>query len=276
MRLTDAQAEKYEADGLLVIDDYFTYSEIDLIEAEVLRHLREPGIGRVVEEGSDMARAVNGAHLRSHLFSELVRIPRLLGPAEQLLHGPVYVHQFKINAKLAFVGEQWEWHQDFTYWKMADKMPSPRAFTIAITMDDIHEVNGPMMFIPRSHHAGATEVETRKMKQADWTQDFGADMKYRFNRRLIAELAEENGIIVPKLRRGSVLLFHSNVFHGSSANMSPYNRTMLFITYNSVENALPETADPRPEFIASRDFRPLSQGVERVTDLSAISEAVAV
>lgn len=267
MQLTDAQIEKFENEGLLVIDDYFTQKEIDLIEKESIKHLKEPGIGRVTEEGSELARAVNGSHLRSALFSGIVRAPRLLSPAMQLLNSPVYIHQFKINAKFAFIGEQWEWHQDFTYWKMEDKMPAPRALTMAITLDDIYEINGPMMFIPYSHHSGASEVETRYKKEKDWTQNFGADLKYKFDHKLIAELARKHGVVVPKLKRGSIIFFHSNVFHGSSANMSPLDRTMIFISYNSVDNVLPQSPQPRPDFIAGRDFRPLVPGIDKILNI---------
>ena len=38
--------------------------------------------------------------------------------------------------------------------------------------------------------------------------------------------------------------------------MSPWDRAIVVINYNSVEN-LPDGISPRPEFLASRDFRPL-------------------
>ena len=35
------------------------------------------------------------------------------------------------------------------------------------------------------------------------------------------------------------------------------DRVSIFVTYNSVENALAPVESPRPEFIASRDCRPV-------------------
>ena len=49
--------------------------------------------------------------------------------------------------------------------------------------------------------------------------------------------------------------------HGSGNNITPYPRSNLFLVFNSVENTLVEpfaAARPRPEYIASRDFTPLS------------------
>jgi len=267
MELTQAQIGRYEDDGLLIVDDDFTREEMALLKHEAMRELGEDRVGLVAEDGTERPRAVNGSHLRNPVFSELIRVPQLIRPAEQLLGSRVYVHQFKINAKLAFIGERWEWHQDFTFWRDADQMQAPRAVTACITLDDIYEFNGPLMFIPGSHRGGEYPVEVRDNGGDDWQQYFGAEMKYKANRKLIAELADAHGVTVPKLKRGSVMFFHPNVYHASSANMSPYDRTMLYITYNSVENVLPPSARPRPEFIAARDFTPVAEGTRRLLDV---------
>ena len=33
------------------------------------------------------------------------------------------MHQFKLNAKAAFEGEVWQWHQDYGTWARDDGMP---------------------------------------------------------------------------------------------------------------------------------------------------------
>ncbi len=43
--------------------------------------------------------------------------------------------------------------------------------------------------------------------------------------------------------------------HGSTANMSPWNRLIVYISYNNVDNAIRRFK--RPEYIAHRDFTPL-------------------
>ncbi|SKS21767.1 Ectoine hydroxylase [Mycobacteroides abscessus subsp. abscessus] len=49
--------------------------------------------------------------------------------------------------------------------------------------------------------------------------------------------------------------------HGSGSNISPYPRSNVFLVFNSVEN-MPQKPfagyEPRPEYIAARDFTPLT------------------
>ena len=92
-------------------------------------------------------RSVYGSHETNALFRRLCHDSRLVEPAMQLLDGPVYLHQLKVNAKLGMVGDVWEWHQDFIFWLREDGMPRPLALTAAVFMDDVNEFNGPLLFI---------------------------------------------------------------------------------------------------------------------------------
>ena len=69
------------------------------------------------------------------------------------------MHQFKINGKMAFDGDVWQWHQDFGTWQNDDDMPEPRAMNVAIFLDEVNEFNGPLMFIPGSHKLGVLDAE---------------------------------------------------------------------------------------------------------------------
>ena len=51
----------------------------------------------------------------------------------------------------------------------------------------------------------------------------------------------------------SVLFFHPNLVHGSSNNISPFDRVITMITFNSMENSPGGSGNPRPEFLVSRD-----------------------
>ena len=54
----------------------------------------------------------------------------------------VYVHQFKLNAKAAFEGDVWQWHQDYGTWARDDGMPEARAMNIAVFLDEVMPING--------------------------------------------------------------------------------------------------------------------------------------
>ena len=64
----------------------------------------------------------------------------------------------KINAKAAFTGDVWQWHQDYGTWKRDDGMPEPRAMNIAIFLDEVMPINGPLMLVPKSQHAATALV----------------------------------------------------------------------------------------------------------------------
>ena len=83
----------------------------------------------------------------------------MVEPVKQLFGEDVYMHQFKINGKMAFDGDLWQWHQDYGTWQDDDLMPEPRAMNMAIFLNEVNEFNGPLMFIPGSHKLGVVDAE---------------------------------------------------------------------------------------------------------------------
>lgn len=279
MRLSDQQFAEYEREGLLLIPGYFSSSEIEVMRREVDALAHEDRASRVLETDKVTVRALHGCHLDSEVFGSLTRLPRLLEPAQRLLGGDVYVHQFKVNMKAAFGGDVWPWHQDYVFWLKEDGMATPRATNIAILADDVTEFNGPMYFIPGSHRAGVIDVPELVADDPGssdgWVANVSAKLKYTLDRHTVAGLVDRFGMVSPKGPAGSVLFFHPNLAHGSTPNLSPYDRTLIILTYNSVENIPRPAAEPRPAFLVSRDYSPLTP-LEDDALLSASSVAARV
>ena len=84
-----------------------------------------------------------------------------------------------------------------------------------------------------------------------------ASLKYTLESATVADLAQQSGLISPKGSAGSLLLFHSNIAHASVPNISPYERVFVIVSYNSVQNTPLQVANPRPEFLVSRNYAPL-------------------
>ena len=259
MKLSKEQFKQYEKQGVLVIQDCMSQAEVEVLRDEAKALMEQDLPGRVLEEDKKTVRGLHGCHFNSDVFRNLTMHPRLLEPAEQVLGGEVYVHQFKINIKAAFGGEVWPWHQDYIFWEKGDGMPAPRAVNAAVFLDDVTEFNGPLLFIPGSQNHGMIDVSARKDASTEnaWIANLSAKLKYTLDEETVISLSEEGGIVAPKGPAGSVLFFHGNVVHGSVSNISPYKRTLAIITYNSVENKLLDIENPRPEFLASRDFTPI-------------------
>ena len=122
MKLTPEQIAQFHEEGWLFLPELFTPEEVALLkrEAEAIYAQQRPEVWR---EKSGAPRTAFAAHLYNEAFRLLGAHPRMIRPVEQILGEPVYMHQYKINAKSAFTGEVWQWHQDYGTWKRDDGMP---------------------------------------------------------------------------------------------------------------------------------------------------------
>ena len=159
MKLTQQQIEQFDRDGYLFFPSLFSSPEIKVLTDEVPRLYAQRRPENVREKNGDAVRTNFAAHMYSYPFAKLARHPRMVEPIEQLFGEAVYMHQFKINGKMAFDGDVWQWHQDFGTWLNDDQMPEPRAMNVAIFLDEVNEFNGPLMFIPGSHKLGVVDAQ---------------------------------------------------------------------------------------------------------------------
>jgi ectoine hydroxylase len=249
MRLDREQLQAFDRDGYLFFPGLFSPAEVAALNAAVPALYERREVFNVREKGSDAVRTNFAAHLASEPFARLARHPRMVRPVQDLLGEALYMHQFKINGKMAFEGDVWQWHQDYGTWKNDDWMPTERAMNVAIFLDDVNEFNGPLMFIPGSHKMGVIDAQhdLTTTSYPLWTVDPA----------LIAALVEraggkQGGIVSPQGPAGSMILFHSCLVHASSSNLSPWNRVSVYLSLCAVSNHIRRFK--RPEYIAHRDF----------------------
>ena len=246
MKLTPQQLDQFDRDGYLFFPSLFTQAEITPLLDEVPRLYAQQRPENVLEK-SGVVRTNFAAHRYSKLFATLARHPRMLEPVMQMYGEKLYMHQFKINGKMAFDGDVWQWHQDYGTWVNDDHMPEPRAMNVAIFLDEVNEFNGPLMFIPGSHKLGVIEAshDLTTTSYPLWT----------INHDTIAKLVDRGGIVAPKGPPGSMIMFHSCLVHSSTSNLSPWNRVAVYLSVCAVSNHIRRFK--RPEYIAHRDFTPL-------------------
>ena len=247
MQLNKTQLTQFEDEGYLFLPDVFDPEETGVLRREAQRIFAMQREEVVREKDATTARTAFAAHCYNEAYRRLGRHPRLIGPVMQILGGKVYMHQYKINAKAAFNGDVWQWHQDYGTWCRDDLMPEPRAMNIALFLEDVTEFNGALMFIPRSHKQGTLEAghDLQTTSYPLWTIDNDT----------ITRLVTAGGIVAPKGPAGSVILFHSNLVHGSPSNMSPFDRTIVYLSLCHVDNHIRQFK--RPDWIAHRDFSPI-------------------
>lgn len=246
MALTPQQLADFEEQGYLFLPGCFSEEEVAVLrgEAEAIYRSERQEVWR---EKTGAPRTAFAAHTYNEAFRLLGSHPRLIEPVAQLFGEPLYMHQFKINAKAAFEGDVWQWHQDYGTWARDDGMPEPRAMNIAVFLDEVMPINGPLMFIPKSHRHGTLEAghDLQTTSYPLWTLD----------QATVTRLADEGGIVAPTGKPGSVVMFHGNLVHASPPNITPYPRKIVYLTLCAVSNHI--TKFTRPEWIAHRDFTPI-------------------
>src|SRR6266404_1000554 len=216
MKLTQQQIDDFNREGWLFLPELYSPEEVNLLahEAEGIYDTDRPEVWR---EKSGAPRTA---------FAD---------------------HHYKINAKSAFTGDVWQWHQDYGTWKRDDGMPEPKAMNIAVFLDEVMSINGPLMLVPRSQTAGdlkaSHDLETTSYPL--WTLD----------EETVTRLVKQGGIVAPTGKAGGMLMFHGNLVHGSAGNITPYPRKIVYLTLNAVSNYI--RTPTRPEYIAHRDFTPI-------------------
>ena len=252
MDLTTEQRKRFDEDGYLFFPGLFSQKEIQYLVTAVPELYERREEYNVREKGSDAVRTNFAAHLYSKPFAKLARHPRMIKPVEDLLQESLYMHQFKINGKMAFEGDVWQWHQDYGTWVNDDLMPSARAMNVAIFLDEVTEFNGPLLFIPGSHKKGVIKAghDLTTTSYPLWTID----------NNLIKELVDraggnKGGIVSPKGPAGSMIIFHSCLVHASNNNLSPFNRISVYLSLCAVSNHIRRFK--RKEYIAHRNFAPI-------------------
>ncbi|MEU7633072.1 ectoine hydroxylase [Nocardia sp. NPDC049220] len=253
----------FDADGFVIVEGLLTPAEVAEFSGEIDRLASDPALRDddrlIVEKSSNRVRSIFEVHQLSAAIAELVREERVLGLARQVLGSEVYIHQSRVNYMPGFRGTGFYWHSDFETWHAEDGMPAPRAVSLSIALTDNYPINGSLMVMPGSHRTfvpclGSTPAE--HYRESLQEQEIGVPTTDD-----IAVLSARYGISQFTGRAGAALLFDSNLMHGSSNNITPFPRSNIFLVFNSMENTLVEpfaAPSPRPGYIGSREFTPLS------------------
>lgn len=268
MYLTEDQIELYRQQGYLLMPGILSFREIEVLTRELPAIFAEESPRRILEADGKTVRSVYGSHRVNPIFEHLTRHPRLLEPAQQILRSRTYVYQFKINVKAALGGDVWEWHQDYIFWQREDGLPEPRLINATVFLDEVDQDNGPILVIPGSHLGGVIEPSTSESDSQShlggtssgkptWSSHLTAKLKYSVDQSKVDDMRRSAGVVAAIGPAGSALLFHPNIVHGSKRNASMYNRTVIIISYNSIDNRPLFSKFRRPEFLVSRECEPL-------------------
>ena len=258
MNLGAQQLAQFDRDGYLIFPGLFSKAEIAVLRAETAR-LSLFQCETVIRERSGGVRSIFRVHeddgaTRSAAFRALVRTPRVLKPTMQALNtGGVYVYHTKINTKPAIEGTVWMWHQDYGSWQR-DGCPRPDMATFAVMMTDSVEMNGALYVVPGSHKLGRIDPY------------YDENTSYKFwavPKEALVTLLKNSPPAVPVVGpAGTAVLFHCNLLHASGHNLTAEDRWHIYISFNSCANAPRFGPNTRPDWVVSRNTKPLPIGAD--------------
>lgn len=258
------QAEQFDRDGYIVLENVFSDDEIAWLQHAAGRLLADPATlddaTIVTEPQSEEIRSIFEIHRQSKAMARLAADARLADVARFLLGDEVYIHQSRLNYKPGFKGKEFYWHSDFETWHVEDGMPRMRALSMSVLLAENTPHNGPLMTMPGSHRTFLScvgETPDDHYLSSLKKQEYGVP-----DEDSLAELAHRHGIVAPTGKPGTIIVFDCNLMHGSNGNITPFPRANAFLVYNAVSNRLGKpfgALKPRPWFLAYRgDPKPLT------------------
>lgn len=263
--LSEEALQSFSRDGFLQLRGMLGPSEVEAVHKEMSDMVARPEIRQdertIVEPESNEVRSLFQVHETSRIISQLAADKRIVGAARQILGSDVYIHQSRVNFKPAFEGKDFSWHSDFETWHTEDGMPAMRAVSFSISLTENHSYNGPLLLMPGSHRIYVTCVgETPEDNYRSSLQFQKLGVPEHQHLRTLYDRAGRR-IEVCTGEPGDVTVFDCNTMHASPSNVSPVPRSNVFLVFNSIENTPVEpfaAPKPRPDYLASRDFTPVT------------------
>lgn len=218
--LTDEHVRFYQENGFVQVDNVLSDDEL----AELREYLEE---AMNVTDGNSLSTDKQGGAYYKVLnqkvnvwrdhggMAKYTLHPRFAEMARRLT-GASGIRLFHDHALLKMPGDSkpTPWHQDMPYWPMNEQ----GALSIWITLDDVDERNGCMMFVPGSRRAG-------KLKGINFIepQDINEYVED-------PEIAATQPVIV-RMKAGSCTFHDGLTFHYAHSNVTDKPRRVLAIIY---------------------------------------------
>jgi hypothetical protein len=228
MYLTEAQIRQYDEEGYLFFPNLFSAEEIALLREEVEAAQTTTGAWSQQDRGATTKAMALWTRPGKSAYDLLPGLPRLVEPTRQLLGEEVFHWHSKFIFKAPRTGAPWKWHQDYGYWH-GDGCPTEKLLSAMVFIDEARPDNGCLNLMVGAHKLGRLEhvpIES------------GTDGKQIGMRdELIEELKKTYEVRPMVGEPGSVVLWHSNAPHASSANRSEHPRLAVIVAYNAMSNA---------------------------------------
>ena len=223
--ISDAQIQRYQEDGYLIVRDLFDQEETDLLGRIARRDqtIRQERVCRQDGEGGSVEIVVRNELSDDTIYGAVVRSERIVCTMESLLEGEVYHYHHKMILKEPHMGGAWAWHQDYGYWYDYGCL-GPWLASCMIAVDSATRENGCLQVVRGSHQLG-------RIDHGPVGDQTGANMER------VHVVCERLPIDFCELEAGSAVFFHCNLLHRSDQNTSKHPRWAFICCYNIARNS---------------------------------------
>jgi ectoine hydroxylase-related dioxygenase (phytanoyl-CoA dioxygenase family) len=218
--LTNKQVVDYHQDGFLVVKDFFSPAEIDLLYQTATDETVVNNAFDLNDQDGKKTKLTLWFTAGDDPFGLMSRCKRMIESVQALLgDGEVCHFHSKVMQKEPRVGGAWEWHQDYGYWYKNGFLFPEAMISVMVALTDANKANGCLQVLQGTHKMQRFEHHFAGEQQ-------GADETF------VSEAAKISELIYCELKAGDVLFFHPNVLHRSEANLSEYARWSVISAYN--------------------------------------------
>ncbi|ETX03132.1 MAG: hypothetical protein ETSY1_01175 [Candidatus Entotheonella factor] len=204
-------ASTYERDGFA-----FPYDVISPGEAQAIRADLEAAETELAERPTELALLRSYPDRLLPSFDALIRHPRLIEAASQILGPDLMVWSGGLFLKEAQTPSYVSWHQDLTYWGLSDL----QEVTAWVALSPATIESGCMRFVPGSHqHPIVQHVDS-----------FADDNLLSRGQEIAVDVVESDTVDVI-LQPGQASLHHGHLFHASGPNQTDDRRIGVAIRY---------------------------------------------
>jgi ectoine hydroxylase-related dioxygenase (phytanoyl-CoA dioxygenase family) len=212
MNMTTATiAEAFERDGFV-----FPHDVIGGDEAQAIRADLEAGEAELADRPDELAMLRSYPDRLLPSFDKLIRNPRLIDAASQILGPDLIVWSSGLFIKEANTPSYVSWHQDLTYWGLDDV----DKVTAWVALSPATVQSGCMRFVPGS----------QKQRLVPHADTFAGDNLLSRGQEIAVEVDEADAVDVV-LQAGQASLHHGHLFHASGPNGTGDRRIGVAIRY---------------------------------------------
>jgi ectoine hydroxylase-related dioxygenase (phytanoyl-CoA dioxygenase family) len=215
--LSNQQLEKFQQDGHLTVDEFFTVLQIESAIKDIGiwgQYVRDNlsdeeknwFLEKTADEDSPL-RKLDDPVFHRPAFQQLAQVPRVKQIVEQLIGPEVCIFFSQVFMKPAHHGGPKPIHQDNYYFDPTDHQ---RQVTVWVALDAATTENGCLYFANGSHLTGVV--------------DHVAPPDEPFNLQVPNHIAQQYEMTAAPVAQGGISIHHGNVFHQSSTNRSDFPR----------------------------------------------------